>query len=78
MYKYFSLLAIIFINFCASSIKSSKQSEHQIEIKKSQDMLYLKQALYSKIITKSEYDSLESRLINPALEVDFSKILDKK
>ena len=77
MYKYFSAVAILLFS-CASFYRSSTESEHQKNIKNSQKMLYLKQALYTKAITQVEYDSLEARLLNPRLDIDLSKVLGKK
>ena len=52
MHKYFPVLAVLFIISCARFHKTSPESEHQKKIENSQKMLYLKQALYTKAITK--------------------------
>ena len=78
MHKYFPVLAVLFIISCARFYKTSPESEHQKKIENSQKMLYLKQALYTKAITKAEYDSLEARLMDPRLDIDLSKVLNEK
>jgi len=78
MHKYFSAVTILFIFSCASSNRTSAESEHQKKIDNSQKMLYLKQALYTKAITQVEYDSLEARLVDPRLDIDLSKVLGEK
>ena len=78
MHKYFPVLAVLFIISCVRFHKTSPELEHQKKIENSQKMLYLKQALYTKAITKAEYDSLETRLMDPRLDIDLSKVLNEK
>ena len=78
MHKYFSAAIVLFFIACAASHRTSTESDHQKKIKKSQKMLYLKQALYTKAITQVEYDSLEARLIDPRLDIDLSKVFNQK
>ena len=78
MHKYFSAAIVLFFIACTASHRTSAESDHQKKIKKSQKMLYLKQALYTKTITQVEYDSLEARLIDPRLDIDLSKVFNQK
>jgi hypothetical protein len=78
MHKYFFAAIILFFIACAVPYRTSAESDHQKKIEKSQKLLYLKQALYTKAITQVEYDSLEARLIDPRLDINLSKVLNQK
>jgi len=78
MHKYFFAAIILFFIACAGFHRTPAESDHQKKIEKSQKLLYLKQALYTKAITQVEYDSLEARLIDPRLDINLSKVLNQK
>ena len=78
MHKYISAAIILFFIACADSHRTSTESDHKKKIEKSQKLLYLKQALYTKAITQVEYDSLEARLIDPRLDIDLTKVFNQK
>ncbi|MBH10622.1 MAG: hypothetical protein CMG74_09790 [Candidatus Marinimicrobia bacterium] len=77
MYKIFFIKIILIFVSCAGFSKVPVKQNHKTKIKNSQKILYLKQALYNKAITQSEYDSLYARLINPAMDIDFFKVLEE-
>tara|TARA_A100001011_G_C14258093_1_gene821020 strand:+ start:1077 stop:1310 length:234 start_codon:yes stop_codon:yes gene_type:complete len=77
MYKIFFLIIAILSSFsCSGANRPKPETDREKKIRYNQNMLHIKQALYTGEINQSVYDSLLIR-VNKNQKINFDKALNK-
>ncbi len=77
MYKIFFLIIAILSSFsCSGANRPKPETDREKKIRYNQNMLHIKQALYTGEINQSIYDSLLIR-VNKNQKINFDKALNK-
>tara|TARA_S200000501_G_scaffold72645_1_gene64632 strand:- start:1163 stop:1396 length:234 start_codon:yes stop_codon:yes gene_type:complete len=72
----FLIIVILSLLSCSGANRPKPETEKEKKIRYSQNMLHIKQALYTGEINQSIYDSLLIR-VNKNQKINFDKVLDR-
>ena len=72
----FLIIVILSLFSCSAANRPKLETEKEKKIRYNQNMLHIKQALYTGKINQSIYDSLLIR-VNKNQKINFDKVLDK-
>jgi len=75
MHKFFFSIFIILLFSCVGTNRAMPESEREKKIRYNQNMLHIKQALYTGKINQSIYDSLLIRLKNNQ-KLNFDEVIN--